>query len=520
MTSKRAPRIGSFVLETLTTGMYTEPLDTVREYVQNAFDSIRAAERAGVLSPNKGRAEITVDSKKRTLTIRDNGLGIPQDEVLDRLLDIGMSSKDYAQNAGFRGIGRLAGIAYCDRLEFTAHAAAEPEETTIFHDCVELRRNMKPDSQVGEEMQVVLAQCTDMKTSSAKEEGGYFEVRMVNITPLDVPFLNYGKLIFYLEESAPVPYDFQRFQYGSTIQSWLRDREIHLPELSVVVRGDGLVHEVLKPYENGPYTTSRNNKNILLDNIRCFPEEADASSPFWGWYAETDLPGALADPKVAGFRIRRDNFGLGGPDIMADVFGEVSTTNRRFNNYFLGEIHILDTAAIPNARRDGFEDTEAWRSVRKRLVEFARERSKDVRSAERVRNTTVERITNSAADAVSGAEKKMQVGLGTNEERHKLKTQLETQRRKLEAANRPSRSETEVQRLRHHEEQIEETLKKLDTAEVLVGQRLVAALDRKQRKLISEILELLYGVLDAASYDKARCAIMEKYGVTTKDAHS
>ena len=31
----RTPKIGAFVLETLTTGMYTNPLDSIREYIQN-----------------------------------------------------------------------------------------------------------------------------------------------------------------------------------------------------------------------------------------------------------------------------------------------------------------------------------------------------------------------------------------------------------------------------------------------------------------------------------------------------
>ncbi|PJA48010.1 MAG: hypothetical protein CO171_08370, partial [Syntrophobacterales bacterium CG_4_9_14_3_um_filter_49_8] len=54
----RMPRIGAFVLETLTTGMYTNPLDTLREYVQNSFDAIREAERSGLLSNGAGRIEI------------------------------------------------------------------------------------------------------------------------------------------------------------------------------------------------------------------------------------------------------------------------------------------------------------------------------------------------------------------------------------------------------------------------------------------------------------------------------
>jgi len=51
------PHIGAFVLETLTLGMYGEPRHTLREYVQNSFDSIRAAQRTRFL---QGRGRVTI----------------------------------------------------------------------------------------------------------------------------------------------------------------------------------------------------------------------------------------------------------------------------------------------------------------------------------------------------------------------------------------------------------------------------------------------------------------------------
>jgi len=47
----KKPRIGAFVLESLTSGMYTNPMDAIREYIQNSADSIRIAEKFGYISP-------------------------------------------------------------------------------------------------------------------------------------------------------------------------------------------------------------------------------------------------------------------------------------------------------------------------------------------------------------------------------------------------------------------------------------------------------------------------------------
>nr|VFK10630.1 MAG: Histidine kinase-, DNA gyrase B-, and HSP90-like ATPase [Candidatus Kentron sp. LPFa]VFK26719.1 MAG: Histidine kinase-, DNA gyrase B-, and HSP90-like ATPase [Candidatus Kentron sp. LPFa] len=119
---KHHTRIGAFVLETLTTGMYRNPLDTLREYIQNAFDAIRTAERQNIIQTGAGRIRVSISQKDRTLTIRDNGTGVAAADTAARLVNIGMSAKSLEIDAGFRGIGRLAGIAYCDELTFRTQA--------------------------------------------------------------------------------------------------------------------------------------------------------------------------------------------------------------------------------------------------------------------------------------------------------------------------------------------------------------------------------------------------------------
>ncbi|WP_407158480.1 hypothetical protein [Bradyrhizobium sp. STM 3557] len=103
------PHIGAFVLETLTFGMYGEPRHTLREYVQNSFDGIRAAQRVGFLS---GRGKVTVTIRVDEIVIRDNGIVVSADQAWKTLTSIGASKKDRQRDAGFRGIGRLAGMAY------------------------------------------------------------------------------------------------------------------------------------------------------------------------------------------------------------------------------------------------------------------------------------------------------------------------------------------------------------------------------------------------------------------------
>ena len=79
---KHTPKIGAFVLETLTTGMYTNPLDSIREYIQNAYDSILAAEQFKLLNRNEGIIEISIDPESKNLSIKDNGTGLSSSDVI------------------------------------------------------------------------------------------------------------------------------------------------------------------------------------------------------------------------------------------------------------------------------------------------------------------------------------------------------------------------------------------------------------------------------------------------------
>lgn len=112
------PYFGGFILETLTVGMYGEARNAIREYIQNGFDSILRARESGVLSTSAGRIVVTMVGDKKGLTIRDDGAGLPVKSATDTLTRVGASTKTHARNAGFRGIGRLAGIVFCDKLTF------------------------------------------------------------------------------------------------------------------------------------------------------------------------------------------------------------------------------------------------------------------------------------------------------------------------------------------------------------------------------------------------------------------
>src|SRR5215472_14316616 len=112
--------------------MYVSPVTIYREYIQNAADAVDAARAQGLIGPrSRGVVSISFDHGARSVVIRDNGAGLTKGAVLSSLLSIGASSKRGTGARGFRGVGRLSGLAYCRELEFRTKAAGEDEVSTV-----------------------------------------------------------------------------------------------------------------------------------------------------------------------------------------------------------------------------------------------------------------------------------------------------------------------------------------------------------------------------------------------------
>ena len=124
-------RVGKYTLESLTTGMYSDPKIVYREYIQNSVDSLENAVSLGLLEPQSMRIDIIVNAEEAYISIKDNGTGISAELAAQTLMNVGSSKKRNSNNRGFRGIGRLGGMSYCDTLVFTTSAEKEAVKTII-----------------------------------------------------------------------------------------------------------------------------------------------------------------------------------------------------------------------------------------------------------------------------------------------------------------------------------------------------------------------------------------------------
>lgn len=112
---EKSPVIGKHILSTLTIGMYQDPRMIYREYIQNSADQIDTLSEDELQDKIRQTIVIDIDEKRRRVEIKDSATGIPQEQFQDRLLNVADSQKDPSKNKGFRGIGRLAGLNYCQK---------------------------------------------------------------------------------------------------------------------------------------------------------------------------------------------------------------------------------------------------------------------------------------------------------------------------------------------------------------------------------------------------------------------
>ncbi|MDX5929276.1 MULTISPECIES: ATP-binding protein [Acidiphilium] len=122
------------VLRAISKQIYETPLAFIRENVQNAVDAIRIqALRDGVDPGDEGyKIEITVVDGM--VTVRDNGIGMSEDDLQSFFWTIGASGKrtQEAQAAGcvgMFGIGGFANFGVCDILEVISQTAGAADGT-------------------------------------------------------------------------------------------------------------------------------------------------------------------------------------------------------------------------------------------------------------------------------------------------------------------------------------------------------------------------------------------------------
>lgn len=369
--------VGKDVLDLLTGAMYVDPLSIYREYIQNSADAIREAREAGLYSKaNQPAVQIIVDPKLRTVKIRDNGIGVPQKDFVRRLTAIGASKKRGTDLRGFRGVGRLSGLGYCQALVFRSRALGDRKVSEITWDGRKLKELLRGEEHT--ELTQAIRGIAKTKSIPADEYPQHFfevELRSVRRVQNDL-LLNEDALNAYISQIAPVPFA-PEFPFGGAISEFL-NRYTKCDTIDIVLSGN---RHVFRPHAKHfpiAQNVSDTFSGITFFEIPGTEEGVDAV----GWLLTHSYLGAI--PKralVGGLRARVGNMQVGTPELFDSLFPQP-----RFNSWSVGEVHILTKRILPNGRRDDFEVNAHLHNLHGHLAKTAKDLIKVCRDKSIIRN--------------------------------------------------------------------------------------------------------------------------------------
>ncbi len=335
---------GKYILDSLSVGMYSHPLMSLREYIQNSADAIDCLPD----SQCSASIEIVVDGRKRSLAIHDDGIGISSNKAKSTLLNIGCSEKDPTHNRGFRGIGRLGGLAYCDELKFVTKSRGESVISVCTWDCKKLRQLIAdPCTSIDTESLIKVISVFKQQKHPGSSDEHFFNVEMNMLHDGRNDLLNVPAIRSYLSQVAPVPFH-PDFRFGELIDKELLTRVKSYRTYRISVNGQ----QIYKPYIDIISLSKGTNEGMKRINFVELQEESGTLG--FGWLGDLSLQGTVSpSTDMDGLRLRCGNIMVGNKDALSGFFRE-----RRFNNYLVGEIYICSNGLIPNSRRDDFEDSD------------------------------------------------------------------------------------------------------------------------------------------------------------------
>ena len=368
--------IGKDVLELLSSAMYIDPLTIYREYLQNAADAIDEARHTGLLAPAEpGRVAIDIDLAARSIRIRDNGIGLSGSTFVRRLTALGASAKRGGSARGFRGVGRLAGLAYAQQLVFRTRAIGEPFVSEMIWDCRALRAALRASSDSGVAELIHRIVSID-RLDTARFPNRFFEVELKGVVRLRSDKLMSSRAVAdYLAQVAPVPFS-GSFPFGAEITAALAPA-VRLCNLNVDISGiDG---PIVRPHRDG-FMDDRRYIHLEKPELIRIPD-VDGGLAAIVWLLHHPYEGAVpTEASIKGLRLRYGNIQVGDHSVLGDLFPEP-----RFNSWSIGEVHVIDKRIVPNARRDDFEQNAHYSNLINQLTPIARSIARRCRASSKKR---------------------------------------------------------------------------------------------------------------------------------------
>jgi hypothetical protein len=351
----RKEDIGGEILPILTTGLYRNKLDTLREYVQNAIDA------------RSSHIELVIDPD--TIMVADDGIGMTFDGA-KKAIRLGISEKSPLENVGFRGIGIYSAFNLCDTLDIYTRAAGEPNCYIIHLDFKRIRGALLEDQErkkQGKPSSLYLEKLLEdavyvyLDRDGTVGEHGTKAIMSGLLGDVYQELNNWDKVVSYLQDVVPLPFR-DDFKYASVIQAKFEEEDYRVVPLTLQIGSER--SPVFRPYYDGMFAHGGEHPpmffNISLDRQRFG----------FAWVCINDARQVLRDIRLRGLLIKKFGFSISGRGFLEPYFPRPV-----FNRRVSGEIIIQHPDLLPNAARSDFEHNLARQAFFQALPNFIRKLS-------------------------------------------------------------------------------------------------------------------------------------------------
>ncbi|PKP60060.1 MAG: hypothetical protein CVT89_00485 [Candidatus Altiarchaeales archaeon HGW-Altiarchaeales-2] len=518
MTDNLTPTIGKTILETLTTGMYEDNKFVYREYIQNSADAIDKAVKNRIIKKEEGGIWIEIEKDKKIVTIEDNGIGINYAQSQYSLINIAESNKDIAIDKGFRGIGRLGGLGYCDKVVFETSSKGESIKTIITWDAKSLKEIIA-DRKTKEEATEVIKKVTSLTKESEDTDKHYFKVRLENVTEQEL--LDVEKIRQYLSMVAPVPYS-AGFPFKDKIYDELKKNDLKIDEYNIYTNQD----QIFKLYTKQIYKKegNTNKKKVIgeIFDIEFFQgKNKNNEILFYGWYGLSKFGGVMDETNPARcIRLRKYNIQIGNEFTLNKFFIE-----HRGNKYFFGEVFAFHKDLIPNARRDDFTDNNTYQEFSNEIKEIFHTQLYEIyRKASKIRNDyeTIEKFN----EFEENKKEKDRLGYINAEEKKEYDIKIEKDKQNaINAQKNLEKIKEKINEFKPLEKIFEKITEKKPLSSLMLNSTInneeenkikyishgLSKLNKKERKILDKVFEILRKNLAPPTVDEIIKKIEEEF---------
>ena len=341
--------IGANALESLTEALYKTSWSIFREYIQNSCDSIDNAVRENIFTNrDQGCINIFIDKDSRNIKIEDNAAGVKADDFTRLLGSIAASEKNKDVDKGFRGIGRLCGLACCKTLTFSAKFKGEQVISRLTCDAALMRELTSSTEKLTADE--VLKQIYKFSQDFTDDiDGHYFIAELEGISDEHSYLLDVDGVKNYLAFVAPLPYPENFAPFISQIHEHAEELGLRIDVYKIFLNNE----QLFKPYKH-EFTTSNGEdsiKSIKFIDLR----DKDNNLFAWMWYGLSSFKAVIKEScKMRSIRLRKENIQIGDEDTLQNLFPEEKAIH-----YFAGELFCVSNVLIPNTSREYLKENSA-----------------------------------------------------------------------------------------------------------------------------------------------------------------